>query len=94
MLAGHLTVGLNIAEFEVIHIGLCATPTLHYATLFFDADFGCMITASHNPVEDSGLKIFSKYGYKTTPEFEQELSRNAISLSQEERELDSIDSER
>ena len=94
MLAEHLTVGLNIAEFEVIHIGLCATPTLHYATLFFDADFGCMITASHNPVEDSGLKIFSKYGYKTTPEFEQELSRNAISLSQEERELDSIDTEK
>jgi phosphomannomutase len=94
MLAGHLTVGLNIAEFEVIHIGLCATPTLHYATLFYDADFGCMITASHNPVEDSGLKIFSKYGYKTTPEFEQELSRNAISLSQEERELDSIDTEK
>ena len=53
-----------------------------------------MITASHNPVEDSGLKIFSKYGYKTTPEFEQQLSRNAISLSQEERELDSIDSEK
>jgi len=94
MLANHLTVGLNIAEFEVIHIGLCATPTLHYATLFYDADFGCMITASHNPVEDSGLKIFSKYGYKTTPEFEQELSRNAISLSQEERELDSIDTEK
>ena len=94
MLANHLTVGLNIAEFEVIHIGLCATPTLHYATLFYDADFGCMITASHNPVDDSGLKIFSKHGYKTTPEFEQELSRNAISLSQEERELDSIDTEK
>ena len=94
LLAGHLTVGLNLADFEVVHIGLCATPTLHYATLSFNADFGCMITASHNPVEDSGLKIFSKYGYKTTPEFEEQLSRNAISLSQEEREIDSIDSER
>ena len=83
--------GLNIADFEVIHIGLCATPTLHYATLFFDAEFGCMITASHNPVDDSGLKIFTKYGYKTTPEFELELSHNAISLSQEEREIDQID---
>ncbi|GIR00096.1 MAG: hypothetical protein CM15mP8_2930 [Methanobacteriota archaeon] len=91
LLANHLTVGLNIAEFEVIHIGLCATPALHYATILFEAEFGCMITASHNPVEDSGLKIFSKYGYKTTPEFELELSRNAISLSQEEREIDSID---
>ena len=94
LLANHLTVGLNIAEFEVIHIGLCATPALHYAAILFEAEFGCMITASHNPVEDSGLKIFSKYGYKTTPEFELELSRNAISLSQEEREIDSIDNER
>ena len=50
-----------------------------------------MITASHNPVDDSGLKIFTKFGYKTTPEFELELSRNAISLSQEEREIDQID---
>ncbi len=90
-LAKFLTLVLNIADFEVIHIGLCATPTLHYATLFFDAEFGCMITASHNPVDDSGLKIFTKYGYKTTPEFELELSRNAISLSQEEREIDQID---
>ena len=72
LLAGHLTVGLNLADFEVVHIGLCATPTLHYATLSFNADFGCMITASHNPVDDSGLKIFSKYGYKTTPEFEED----------------------
>ena len=70
-LAESLTIGLNIAEFEVVHIGLCATPTLHLATLSNNAEFGCMITASHNPVEDSGLKIFNKYGYKTTPEFEQ-----------------------
>ena len=90
-LASHLTVGLNLAEFEVIHIGMCATPLLHYATLHFEATYGCMITASHNPVEDSGIKIFTEFGYKTTPEFESELSRNAISLSQEEREIDRID---
>ena len=90
-LAESLTVGLNLAEFEVIHIGLCATPTLHLATLSNNAEFGCMITASHNPVEDSGLKIFNSYGYKTTPKFEQNLSHTAISLAQEERELDQID---
>ncbi len=90
-LAKFLTLGLNFADFEVIHVGLCATPTLHYATLVFDAEFGCMITASHNPVDDSGLKIFTKYGYKTTPEFELELSHKAISLSQEEREINQTD---
>ena len=92
-LAESLTIGLNLAEFEVVHIGLCATPTLHLATLSHNAEFGCMITASHNPVEDSGLKIFNKYGYKTTPEFEQNLSHTVISLAQEERELDQIDVE-
>lgn len=91
ILAEHLTIGLNIAGFEVTHIGICATPGLHLATLSLDADFGCMITASHNPVADSGLKIFNRYGFKTLPDFELELSRNAISLSQEDREVDQIE---
>ncbi|DAC29892.1 MAG TPA: hypothetical protein D7H81_03985 [Candidatus Poseidoniales archaeon] len=94
LLAEYLTVGLNLAGFEVTHIGVCATPGLHYATLMLEADFGCMITASHNPVADSGLKIFTKYGYKTLPDFEVELSRNAISLSREDREIDHIERER
>jgi len=93
LLANYLTIGLNAANFEVIHIGLCATPTLHFATLANGAEFGCMITASHNPVDDSGLKIFNKYGYKTTPDFERLLSHTIISLAQEERELDLIDLE-
>ena len=33
LLAGHLTVGLNLADFEVVHIGLCATPTLHLSLI-------------------------------------------------------------
>lgn len=94
LLAEYLTIGLNLAGFQVTHIGICATPGLHYATLMFEADFGCMITASHNPVEDSGLKIFTKYGYKTLPDFEVELSRYAISLSREDREIDHIERER
>ena len=87
-LAESLTIGLNLAEFEVVQIGLCATPTLHLATLSHNAEFGCMITASHNPVEDSGLKIFNRYGYKTTPTFEETLSHTLITLAQEERELE------
>ena len=92
-LAESLTIGLNLAECEVVQIGLCATPTLHLATLSHNAEFGCMITASHNPVEDSGLKIFNRYGYKTTPIFEQNLSHTLITLAQEERELDQLDIE-
>ena len=94
VLAEHLTVGLRLAGFEVIHIGICSTPGLHYATLLYEAYFGCMITASHNPIDDSGLKIFSRFGYKTLPDFETELSRNAISLSREDREIDDVERKR
>ena len=52
LLAKYLTLGLQISGCQVIQIGVCATPTLHYATLQNSARIGCMITASHNPVSD------------------------------------------
>ncbi len=94
LLVKYLTLGLQISGCEVLHIGICATPTLHYSTLYHGARIGCMITASHNPVSDSGLKVFDSQGYKTTPEFEDELSFIAQSLSQEEREIDAIEFEK
>ena len=57
------------------------------------ARIGCMITASHNPVSDSGLKIFDAFGFKTTPSLENEISQIAEQLSQEEREIDDIEQE-
>ena len=91
LLVKYLTLGLQISGCEVLQIGICATPTLHYSTLYHGARIGCMITASHNPVSDSGLKVFDSQGYKTTPKFEDELSSIAESLSQEEREIDMIE---
>ena len=91
LLAEYLTVGLQISGCQVMQIGICATPTLHYSTLYHGARIGCMITASHNPVSDSGLKVFDSQGYKTAPQFEDELSVLAESLSQEEREIDMIE---
>ena len=52
-----------------------------------------MITASHNPVSDSGLKIFDAFGFKTTPSLENQISQIAEQLSQEEREIDDIEQE-
>ena len=88
LLACHLTLGLRTMGVKVIHIGICATPLLHYATLKFEAGAGCMITASHNPVTDSGIKIFDSTGYKTNPEVEAELTRTAYGLANEERTVD------
>ena len=91
LLVEYLTLGLQISGMEVTHIGICATPTLHYATLNQSARFGCMITASHNPVSDSGLKIFDSNGYKTSPDLEDKISKLAENLAEEEREIDTIE---
>lgn len=92
-LVAALTLGLRLTGSEVIHIGQCATPSLHAAVLAFDAQMGCMITASHNPVSDSGIKVFDAGGYKSTRAFEQEVSRTLLALSQEDREVDHVDRE-
>ena len=90
-LVAALTLGLRLTGSTVIHIGQCATPSLHAAVLAFDAQMGCMITASHNPVSDSGIKVFDARGYKSTRAFEQEVSRTLLALSQEDREVDQVD---
>ncbi len=93
-LVAALTVGLRLTGSRVVHIDTCATPTLHHAVLAFNARMGCMITASHNPVSDSGIKVFDGYGYKSTRAFEAEVSRTVRQLSEEDREVDLVDRER
>ena len=90
-LVAALTLGLRLTGCVVVHVGMCATPALHRATLVSKARIGCMITASHNPVSDSGLKIFDADGYKTKPEYEDLVSSVAEGLAAEEREIDAID---
>jgi phosphoglucosamine mutase len=92
-LVSALTLGLRLVGCDVLHVGLCATPALHRATLLHKARIGCMITASHNPVSDSGLKVFDANGYKTTPQFEDMVSQTADALASEEREIDALDVE-
>ena len=90
-LVAALTLGLRLTGCTVVHVGMCATPALHRATLLCKARIGCMITASHNPVSDSGLKVFDADGYKTKPEYEDFVSSVADGLAAEEREIDEID---
>ena len=92
-LVAALTLGLRLTGSHVVHIDECATPTLHHAVLAFDARAGCMITASHNPVSDSGIKVFDSHGYKSTRRFESEVSRIVRQLSEEDREVDRVDRE-
>lgn len=87
-LAKALTIGLKLGNCKVIHAGLCATPGLHNAMLETKSAFGCMITASHNPVSESGIKIFDKHGFKTNVEIEQDISELIIQIAAEDREVD------
>ena len=87
-LVAALTVGLHLGGCKVIHGGVCATPGLHNALLETGSALGCMITASHNPVLDSGIKVFDSEGFKTNPEMENRISELVIQLAAEEREVD------
>ncbi|MAS57455.1 MAG: hypothetical protein CMA37_02465 [Euryarchaeota archaeon] len=86
-----LTVGLHLGGCKVIHGGICATPGLHNAILETGSALGCMVTASHNPVSDSGIKVFDSTGFKTYPELELEVSELITQLAAEEREVDLSD---
>ena len=88
-----LTLGLRLTGSHVIHIGECATPTLHRAVLVFGARVGCMITASHNPVSDSGIKVFDTFGYKSNRAYEADVSQTVRQLSEEDRDVDALDRE-
>ena len=91
ILAAWLTLGLHASNCRVVHIGCVSTPMLHYAVLETQSRLGCMITASHNPVDDSGIKVFDSNGRKSMPEYELLVSDTAYSLSQEDREIDDVD---
>lgn len=64
MLAMALSAGLTAAGLEVWYLGLCPTPCVAYLAGISDAIGGVMISASHNPPEDNGIKIFGADGAK------------------------------
>ncbi|MEI7028321.1 phosphoglucosamine mutase [Paenibacillus sp. y28] len=68
--AGLLSIGAN-----VIRLGVVSTPGVAYLTRVLGADAGVMISASHNPVEDNGIKFFGGDGFKLSDETELEIER-------------------
>ena len=60
---------------EATDVGVISTPGLAYLTRHHAFDLGIMISASHNPYEDNGIKIFGKDGFKLTDAQELEIER-------------------
>jgi phosphoglucosamine mutase len=73
MLEGALVAGLLSIGAEVMRLGVISTPGVAYLTKAVSADAGIMISASHNPVEDNGIKFFGSDGFKLTDDQEAEI---------------------
>ena len=73
MLAMALSSGLTAAGLEVWYLGLCPTPCVAYLTSISNAVGGVMISASHNPPEDNGIKIFGANGTKLPQSWQEEI---------------------
>jgi len=71
MLEAALVAGICSAGGDAITVGVLPTPGVAYLTATLEADSGAMISASHNPVADNGLKFFGPTGYKLTDAEEQ-----------------------
>ncbi len=75
-----LAQGLVAADVAVTDIGLCTTPALAFVTRTQPFAAGIMISASHNPPHDNGIKIFTHAGTKLRDDDEREIERLANDL--------------
>lgn len=73
MLRSALTAGLNSMGINIDFVGVIPTPGVAYLTQKSTAKAGIMISASHNPARDNGIKIFWEDGYKLPDEVELEI---------------------
>ncbi len=64
MLEAAVIAGLTSAGVDALRAGVLPTPAVAHLTSAYDADFGVMISASHNPMPDNGIKIFGAGGHK------------------------------
>ncbi|WP_433606520.1 phosphoglucosamine mutase [Prescottella agglutinans] len=70
MLEAAVTAGLTASGVDVILVGILPTPAVAYLTGAYGAALGVMISASHNPMPDNGIKIFAAGGHKLDDDVE------------------------
>jgi len=73
LLKGSLIAGLCTAGADVMDLGTLPTPGVAWVTVDAKADAGIVISASHNPFEHNGIKIFNGEGYKLSDELEEKI---------------------
>jgi phosphoglucosamine mutase len=73
MIESALVSGFTAVGMDVFQLGPMPTPAVAMLTRSLRADLGVMISASHNPYEDNGIKLFGPDGYKLSDKTEQEI---------------------
>ncbi|MEN7972547.1 MAG: phosphoglucosamine mutase [Verrucomicrobiota bacterium] len=79
MLENALTAGITSMGVDVLLLGPIPTPAVAFITQSMRADAGLVISASHNPYYDNGIKIFGRSGYKLPDEMEEEIEDLVLS---------------
>lgn len=79
MLETALTSGLVSMGMDVLLVGPVPTPAVAHLTRSMAADVGLMLTASHNPSDDNGIKIFGSDGFKISDEVEDKIAHHVTS---------------
>jgi phosphoglucosamine mutase len=73
MLEAAVVAGLTSAGADVLLVGVLPTPAVAFLTGDFGADIGVMLSASHNPMPDNGIKLFARGGHKLPDDIEAEI---------------------
>ncbi|MCD6413322.1 MAG: phosphoglucosamine mutase [Elusimicrobia bacterium] len=81
MLETSLSAGITAMGGEVFLVGPMPTPGIAFLTKNINADAGVVISASHNPYEDNGIKIFAPTGMKLSEEAEREIEKTVLSAN-------------
>jgi phosphoglucosamine mutase len=81
MLESALVAGIVAAGADVMIVGPLPTPGIAFITASMRADAGVVISASHNPYQDNGIKIFAADGFKLPDEVEADLERRMSDIA-------------
>jgi phosphoglucosamine mutase len=73
--------GLAASGVDVVRLGVVPTPAVAHLTAALDAEFGVMLSASHNPAPDNGIKFFARGGVKLPDAVEDEIEARLAGLN-------------
>lgn len=86
MLEAALAAGICSAGGNAHLLGVIPTPAVSYLTSKLHANAGAVISASHNPFEDNGIKFFSQTGHKLPDAVEDEIEAMVASRTRQQQE--------